>query len=112
MNISIHKTMENTASTSKSSINWFKKDSLSGTSKRLSMRTSNGDFYQSSRKILAIFLRHFADTYSTLCSHAICNTKQNAPSWTIRFEILDVYPGEDSQDTAITEIYFDGIDVH
>ena len=32
--------------------------------------------------------------------------------WTMKFEILEVYPGEKFDDTAITEIYFDGIDVH
>lgn len=30
----------------------------------------------------------------------------------LRFEILEVYLGEKYNDTAITEIYFDGIDVH
>jgi len=30
----------------------------------------------------------------------------------LAFEIVDVYPGEKYDDTAITEIYFDGIDVH
>lgn len=30
----------------------------------------------------------------------------------IRFEILAVYPGAKYEDVAITEIYFDGIDVH
>lgn len=34
------------------------------------------------------------------------------PWWTIRFEIMDVYKGDKYEDTAITEIYFDGIDVH
>ena len=38
--------------------------------------------------------------------------KSNAPAWTIKFEIMEVYPGDKYQDTAITEIYFDGIDVH
>lgn len=37
------------------------------------------------------------------------NTK---PSWTLKFEILDVYPGDKYHDTAISELYFDGIDVH
>ncbi len=30
----------------------------------------------------------------------------------ITFEIVEVYPGEKYQDTVISEIYFDGIDVH
>lgn len=34
------------------------------------------------------------------------------PKWTIKFEILEVYKGDKYDDTAITEIYFDGIDVH
>lgn len=38
--------------------------------------------------------------------------KEDTPDWTIKFEILEVYPGDKYQDTAITEIYFDGIDVH
>lgn len=37
---------------------------------------------------------------------------QTKPWWTIKFEILDVYKGDKYDDTAITEIYFDGIDVH
>jgi hypothetical protein len=35
-----------------------------------------------------------------------------SPAWSIKFEILEVYPGEKYEDTVITEIYFDGIDVH
>lgn len=34
------------------------------------------------------------------------------PKWTLKFEILEVYPGDKYDDTAISEIYFDGIDVH
>lgn len=34
------------------------------------------------------------------------------PKVSIKFEIADVYPGEKYEDTAITEIYFDGIDHH
>jgi hypothetical protein len=37
---------------------------------------------------------------------------KNSPPWTMKFEIVDVYKGEKYDDTAITEIYFDGIDVH
>jgi len=33
-------------------------------------------------------------------------------SQTLKFEILEVYEGEKYDDTAISEIYFDGIDVH
>lgn len=35
-----------------------------------------------------------------------------APNWTLRFQILEVYPGEKYKDTVISELYFDGIDVH
>ena len=34
------------------------------------------------------------------------------PPIKIKFEILEVYKGDKYEDTAITEIYFDGIDVH
>lgn len=34
------------------------------------------------------------------------------PTWRLRFEILDVYPGTKYQDTVISELEFDGIDVH
>jgi hypothetical protein len=37
---------------------------------------------------------------------------QAKPWWTIQFEILEVYKGDKYDDTAITEIYFNGIDVH
>ncbi|WP_165395994.1 hypothetical protein [Flavobacterium sp. J27] len=40
------------------------------------------------------------------------NSLQKQPWWTITFEIVEVYKGEKYDDTAITEIYFDGIDVH
>ncbi|QWX84651.1 hypothetical protein H0I23_03115 [Cellulophaga sp. HaHaR_3_176] len=33
-------------------------------------------------------------------------------NWTINFEILSVYKGDLYDDTVITEIYFDGLDVH
>ena len=34
------------------------------------------------------------------------------PDWTLKFEILEVYPGSKHEDTVIAELYFDGIDVH
>ena len=34
------------------------------------------------------------------------------PNWTLKFEILEVYPGSKHDDTVIAELYFDGIDVH
>ena len=37
---------------------------------------------------------------------------KDAPDWTLKFEILDVYPGDRYADTVITELYFDGIDHH
>ena len=35
-----------------------------------------------------------------------------APDWTLKFEILDVYPGDKYDDTVITELYFGGISPH
>jgi hypothetical protein len=35
-----------------------------------------------------------------------------AGDWTLKFEILEVYKGDKYDDTVISEIYFDGIDVH
>ena len=32
--------------------------------------------------------------------------------WTLKFEILEDYPGTKHDDTVIAELYFDGIDVH
>lgn len=32
--------------------------------------------------------------------------------WTMKFEIMDVYKGDKWEDTAISEIYFSGLDVH
>lgn len=37
---------------------------------------------------------------------------KNGTDLVLRFEIADVYKGDKYNDTAITEIYFDGIDVH
>jgi hypothetical protein len=37
---------------------------------------------------------------------------KNGKDMVLRFEILEVYKGDKYNDTAITEIYFDGIDVH
>lgn len=37
---------------------------------------------------------------------------ESMPNWKIRFEILEVYQGDRYDDTAISEIFFDGIDVH
>ena len=34
------------------------------------------------------------------------------PDWTLKFEILEVYPGKKYEEVAISELYFDGIDVH
>ncbi|BAX81677.1 NADase-type glycan-binding domain-containing protein [Labilibaculum antarcticum] len=34
------------------------------------------------------------------------------PDWTLKFEILDVYKGLKYDDVAVSEIYFDGLDVH
>ena len=34
------------------------------------------------------------------------------PKWTMKFEILEVYKGDKYDHVAISEIYFDGLDVH
>ncbi len=34
------------------------------------------------------------------------------PAWTMKFEIMEVYKGAQFEDCAISEIYFEGIDVH
>ena len=33
------------------------------------------------------------------------------PQWTLKFEIMEVYKGKKYDDVAITEIYFDGLDI-
>lgn len=38
--------------------------------------------------------------------------KDHPQQWTLTFEIIEVYPGRKYQNTAITELYFDGVDVH
>jgi hypothetical protein len=43
---------------------------------------------------------------------AATNGQKHQSPWSITFEILEVYPGAKYKDTAITEIYFNGIDVH
>jgi hypothetical protein len=37
---------------------------------------------------------------------------ETKPDWTLKFEILEVYPGSSCDDTVISELYFDGVDVH
>jgi hypothetical protein len=37
---------------------------------------------------------------------------QTQPDWTLKFEIMDVYRGLKYDDVVISEIYFDGLDVH
>lgn len=37
---------------------------------------------------------------------------EQAPDWSLKFEIMEVYSGEKYDDTVIAELYFGGIDVH
>lgn len=37
---------------------------------------------------------------------------EHPADWTLKFEILEVYPGRKHNNAAITELFFDGIDVH
>ena len=36
----------------------------------------------------------------------------DSKEWTMKFEILEVYKGDKYDDTVLSEVYFDGIDVH
>ncbi len=36
----------------------------------------------------------------------------SGPRWSLKFEILEVYPGSQYQDTVISELVFSGLDVH
>lgn len=38
--------------------------------------------------------------------------RKKLPRWTMKFEILEVYPGDEHYDVAITDISFSGIDTH
>lgn len=40
------------------------------------------------------------------------SNKEGTPGWTLKFEIMEVYKGDKYDDTAISEIYFNGLDVH
>ena len=37
---------------------------------------------------------------------------EDAPKWTLKFEIKEVYPGDKYDDTVIAEFLYNGIDVH
>ncbi|MFT6244816.1 MAG: hypothetical protein ACJAXI_001585 [Crocinitomicaceae bacterium] len=39
-------------------------------------------------------------------------TEKDTPNWTLSFEIVEVYEGDVYDDTAISELYFLGVDVH
>lgn len=38
--------------------------------------------------------------------------EEKGKEWHLKFEIIEAYKGEKYDDTALTEIYFDGLDVH
>ncbi|TSE06112.1 NADase-type glycan-binding domain-containing protein [Aquimarina algiphila] len=57
--------------------------------------------------------QHFkVDTIGFLDRNIDYIAAKKLPQWKMRFEILEVYPGDKYEDTVISEIYFDGIDVH
>lgn len=86
--------------------------------------TKNEEVWRNNGRVAKLLMYYNDEPYATLnlkdtrdCQIFDVGTlgyedKSNAPAWTIKFEILEVYPGDKYQDTAITEIYFDGIDVH
>ncbi|WP_103068163.1 NADase-type glycan-binding domain-containing protein [Aquimarina sediminis] len=57
--------------------------------------------------------QHFkVDTIGFLDKNIDFIAAKKLPLWKMKFEILEVYPGDKYDDTVISEIYFDGIDVH
>lgn len=87
---------------------------------------SKSAFYNNSRvKSLKVYINdkpfailHLEDGIGNQSFHfdpiGFINENDNEPTqvWTLKFEILEVYTGKKYDDTLITEIYFDGIDVH
>jgi len=44
--------------------------------------------------------------------HPKRNEQGGASNWTMKFEIMEIYPGDKYDDMVISEIFFNGIDVH
>lgn len=56
---------------------------------------------------------HLQDTTALqIFSTGLLGHRPDGKDLILKFEILEVYPGEKYKDTAITELYFDGVDVH
>jgi hypothetical protein len=61
----------------------------------------------------AIGVIHLSDTRADqVFKVGVLGHNSDGSDLILRFEILDIYKGVKFDDTAITEIYFDGIDVH
>lgn len=58
-----------------------------------------------------VYAKQFVNLEKPLGNNPFENIEEDE-NWNIKFEILSVYKGDKYDDTAITEIYFDGIDVH
>lgn len=56
--------------------------------------------------------QHFAVEAIGYADRSDMDALKSKPASVLKFEIVEVYPGLKWKDTAITEIYFDGIDVH
>ncbi len=75
--------------------------------------------YQNNSRVkqLKVYLNDKAFAIFNLEDKIACQSFNFEPigektDWILKFEILDVYKGDKYDDTAISEIYFDGIDVH
>lgn len=50
--------------------------------------------------------------FDPIGSKKFVDADEDAPPWTLTFELVDIYEGDLYDDTVITELYFQGIDVH
>lgn len=64
------------------------------------------------QKRLHILLRKEDSRTDQVFDLGILGRRLDGMDLILRFEIMEVYHGKKYKDTAITKIYFDGIDVH
>lgn len=52
------------------------------------------------------------DTIGKVRDNINYDSLSKTPGWVLKFEIAEVYPGDKYEDVVITELFFDGTDVH